>query len=93
MYHEKLRTATQKNPWLNNHADLITEVNIVKESQTLIAVDRNSNYQKISAELNEDQTSTLLLNAIDKPLNIAFVQRQDGILPLGLFIDNTYQVL
>lgn len=92
-YHDKLIQSTKKNPWSNNKADIIDGINIVKEVQTLLAVDRNNNYQVISSELDEDRTSTLLLNSIGKPIRMAFIQRQDGILPIGLLMDNTYQVL
>ncbi len=90
MYQEKKLKSIHKNPWLNNDADIINNISIVKDSQSLIAVDINSKYKKISTELEEDKTSTLLLNAIDKPIKMAFVHKQDGILPLGIFIENRY---
>jgi len=92
-YKSKQIGLLQKNPWFNNHADIINDINITKGATSLLAVDCNNQYQKISAQLDEDRTSTLLLTAIDKSINLAFVQKQDGILPLGFFSDNKYQVL
>ena len=93
MYKNKQLQSLQKNPWLNNNAGIINQINVIKDSTSLIAVDRNNDYLKVSDELDEDKISSLLLNALDRPVNISFVQKNDGILPLGLFIDQNYQIL
>lgn len=93
MYKNKQLQSLQKNPWLNNNAGIINQINVIKDSTSLIAVDRNNDYLKVSEELDEDKISSLLLNALDRPVNISFVQKNDGILPLGLFIDQNYQIL
>lgn len=92
-YQEKQMLSTQVNPWHNNHAGIINNISLAKDAQSLVAVDMDNAYQVIADELDEDRISTLLLNAIDKPITMAFVQRLDGILPLGLFIDNEYLVI
>ena len=92
-YQGKRIEATQKDPWVNNKASIIEQIKIIKQSKSLIAVDSNRNYLKLSPELDQDKVSTLLLNTIGQPVKMAFTHRQNGILPLGLFIDEKYQVL
>ena len=92
-YQDHLMQNVKANPWTNNRSGLIADVKIVKLTQGLIAVDKDQKYKLLSNELDEDKVSTLLLNSIGAPINMAFVHRNDGILPLGLTVDNKYQVL
>lgn len=92
-YQIKMIAITQKDPWSNNRAGIIDQVKILRDSKLLMAVDRNKNYKILSSEMDEDKISTLLLNTTGEPTKMAFANRQDGILPLGLFMDNKYQVL
>ncbi|MEM9546714.1 MAG: SWIM zinc finger family protein [Bacteroidota bacterium] len=92
-YQDHLMQNIQRNPWTNNRAGLISNVKIVNLSQGLAAVDKDRKYFLLSPELEEDKVSTLLLNSVGERINMAFVNRNEGILPLGLFIENKYQVL
>lgn len=92
-FQEEQLKSLRKNPWLNNDSGIIENLTILKNGHEIIAVDRNKQYQILSKELDEDKTSTLLLNALDKPITLAFAQRNNSILPLGIFLDNTYSTL
>ncbi|MDF1698540.1 MAG: hypothetical protein P1U56_21995, partial [Saprospiraceae bacterium] len=93
VYQDKNLEALKQDPWTNNRAGFIKKVKILSSNQSLIAMDTNQNYKEISEELDEDKKSTLLLFSNNQYVSMAFVDRQQSILPLGLLQDQNYSVL
>ncbi|MEO1449751.1 MAG: SWIM zinc finger family protein [Bacteroidota bacterium] len=83
----------QQDPWTNLRAGIVDHIQLVKKDHALMLVDANNHYQPVSAALDEDKISTLLINATGEPVKLSFVRRNDGMMPLGLFTDKSYQVL
>lgn len=81
------------NPWTNNHCYVINNVRVTGDKKGLIIVDKNDHYYNVDSALDADKRSTLLLMANNEAMDIAFVESNNVITPLGIIQSEIYQAL
>lgn len=93
IYKKENLKSLKQDPWINNKSGIIEKVKILSDKDSLIALDEDKHYRMISKELDDDKASTLLINSNNEYVSMAFVNKEDGILPLGLFSNQQYAAL
>ncbi len=91
--HDAKINMLKNNPWVNNISWLIKNVSILSDGSRWIICDNDKNFKPISPSYPPDNALAMLLAGNRQPMDIAFVEYDDGIFPLGFFKDNKYQCL
>jgi hypothetical protein len=92
-YHEKKVKMLQQNPWLTLYACWVSQVLVLGNEGNWILVDTQQNFMPLSKDFVTEKILKLLIMSNGNRVDIAFVEKKDGILPLGIFTETKYLVL
>jgi len=95
-HHQKKVKELPENPWINNQFYLIKNIRFVKAGDEWIVCDENKKYQRIKYSVyqySNEKILTMVMLANHQPVDLSFVEYNDGILPLGIFHDQKYTCL
>lgn len=80
-------------PWLTNEVFLLQEVKLVAHEASWYITDIDQNSLPIITSFDDVANMKWILNTGNYPVDIAFVMKAKKALPLGIFINGTYQAL
>lgn len=81
------------NPWLNDHVFLIKNVRIIRNDETWAVLDTANQSANLTPTFTLENGLKWLSISGNAPVNLAFVLRNDQVMPLGIFHQNEYILL
>jgi len=91
--HDRKIELLKQNPWTNNRAFLIAHCKLFKSKEGWVLYDTNLYFRPIVPSFPVDKLIRLFLQTFDQGIDIAIVDKKEGIYPLGLFINGQYTAL
>ena len=88
--HETRISLLKQNPWLSDYAYLLAKSKPIRLGEQWILCDAEKQYKAICPDFPEDKILALLMMSNKQLLDMAIVERPNGILPLGIFNPPAY---
>lgn len=91
---KRLQTQILKtNPWANDHIFLLKNFRLFQQEDTWYICDTAKTSLSLYDSVNIDKITKCLAITGNKPIDLAFILRNDEAIPLGVFEDQQYNVL
>jgi hypothetical protein len=80
-------------PWADDMPQLLQQLRLVKSPQSWHLMDQQGAFWPINPLFSENQIFYLLAVTGAKPVDMSLLRMGDTVFPLGIFTENTYQII